>query len=271
MGDGTAAPDDAPAILAYKAASPSKFSVKSRFLLPRDTDENEFRLTREVIRSGALRDYIRANNPGQPVWSDEQLEASWRETLAAHPEPGGDVWVFGYGSLIWNPAIHYVERRIARLHGYHRRFCLWTHLGRGTPERPGLMLGLESGGSCVGMAFRIAAEAVAEEIGIVWRREMFGDAYRARWCRLATGEGPVWAVAFLINPAHPRYAGRPPEAEVVAALAHAAGPLGTTRAYLDNTLAHLEEEGIHDRPLTRLQRLVAAEAGAGRDWPSASP
>ena len=229
----------------------------------RDADQSEFQLTREVIRSGALRDYIRANGPDLPIRSDEELEASWRETLAAHPDPGGDVWVFGYGSLIWNPAIHYVEQRIARLHGYHRRFCLWTHLGRGTVERPGMMLGLEPGGSCVGMAFRIAAASVAEEIGIVWRREMFGDAYRARWRRLATGEGPVWAIAFLINPAHPRYARRPPEAEVVAALAHAAGPLGTTRAYLDNTVAHLAEYGIRDRPLARLQRLATERAGAG--------
>ena len=241
----------------------------------RDTDASEFRLTREVIVSGALRDYIRANAPDVPIRSDEELEASWRETLAARPggspARGGDVWVFGYGSLIWNPAIHYVERRIARLYGYHRRFCLWTHLGRGTPERPGLMLGLEPGGSCVGMAFRIAAAAVAEEIGIVWRREMFGDAYRARWCRVATGEGPVWAVTFLINPAHPRYACRPPEAEMVDALAHAEGPLGTTRAYLDNTLAHLAEYGIRDRPLARLQRLAARAAEASRDRPPASP
>ncbi len=227
----------------------------------RDADASEFRLTREVILSGALRDYIRANNPGMPVWSDEQLEASWREALAARPDPGGDVWVFGYGSLIWNPAIHYVERRVARLYGYHRRFCLWTHLGRGTPDRPGLMLGLEPGGSCVGMAFRIAAAAVAEEIEIVWRREMFGGAYRARWVRLSTANGPVDAITFLINPAHPRYADRPPEAETVAALAHAEGPLGTTRAYLDNTLAHLAEYGIRDRPLARLQRLAAREAG----------
>ncbi|MDE0702622.1 MAG: gamma-glutamylcyclotransferase [Rhodospirillaceae bacterium] len=230
----------------------------------RDADENEFRLTREVILSGALRDYIRANAPDVPILSDEELEASWRETLAARPggsaARGGDVWVFGYGSLIWNPAIRFVERRIARLYGYHRRFCLWTHLGRGTPERPGLMLGLEPGGSCVGMAFRIAAEAADEEIEVVWRREMFGGAYRARWCRVATAGGPVDAIAFLIDPAHPRYADRPPEAEMVDALAHAAGPLGTTRAYLDNTLAHLAEYGIRDRPLARLQRLAARAA-----------
>ena len=236
-----------------------------------DAARNEFLLTRESIRTGALREYVRANGADLPIWSDEQLEASWRETLAARPDPGGDVWVFGYGSLIWNPAIRFVERRIARLYGYHRRFCLWTHLGRGTPERPGMMLGLEPGGSCVGTAFRIAAAAVAEEIGIVWRREMFSGAYRPRWVRLSTGGGSVDAITFLIEPTHPRYAGRPPEAEVVAALAHAEGPLGSTRAYLDNTLAHLAEYGIRDRPLARLQRLVAREAGAGRDWPSASP
>lgn len=260
MGDGTAAPDDAPAFLPYKAASPSKSSAKSRPLLSRDADENEFQLTREIIKSGSLRDFVRASGVSLPMLSDEELERSWTETLAQNPDPSGDIWIFGYGSLIWNPAFHHVERRIARLHGYHRRFCLWTQLGRGSIERPGMMLGLEPGGSCVGAAFRIAAAAVREEIEIVWRREMFSGAYRPRWVRLATGEGPVNAATFLINPAHPRYAGRPPEAEVVAALAHAEGPLGTTRAYLDNTLAHLAECGIRDRPLARLQRLAARAA-----------
>lgn len=264
MGDGTVAPGDARSILAYKAASPSKISGKSTLLLMRDAAESEFQLTREIIKSGSLRDFVRASGVSLPMLSDEELERAWTETLTENPDPSGDVWIFGYGSLIWNPAFHYVERRIARLHGFHRRFCLWTQLGRGSIERPGMMLGLEPGGSCVGAAFRIAATAVAEEIEIVWRREMFSGAYRPRWVRLSTGAGPVDAATFLINPAHPRYAGRPPEAAVVAALAHAEGPLGTTRAYLDNTVAHLEEEGIHDRPLTRLRRLVAQEAGAGQ-------
>ncbi len=219
-------------------------------------------LTRETIRSGALQAYVRASGAAVPMLSDDELRESWTRILAGHPDPGGDVWIFGYGSLIWNPAFHHVERRIARLHGYHRRFCLWSHLGRGSAERPGLMLGLERGGSCFGMAFRIAAAAVADELEIVWRREMFGGAYRPRWVRLHTGAGPVAAVTFPIEPEHPRYAGRQPEAAVVAALAHAEGPLGTARSYLDNTVDHLEAHGIRDRSLSRLRRLVA-EAAAG--------
>lgn len=220
-------------------------------------------LTRENIKSGLLQDMIKAGGALLPLLSDEELEKSWTETLAARPEPdGGDIWVFGYGSLIWNPAFHFVEKRIARLNGYHRRFCLWTHLGRGTPERPGMVLGLERGGSCVGVAFRIAAEAVDDEVEIIWRREMVSGSYWPRWTRLSTEDGLVNAVSFVINPDHPRYACKPPEHEVVASLAHAAGPLGAAREYLDNTVQHLDELGIHDRSLRRLKRLVSEEADA---------
>ena len=204
---------------------------------------------------------IKAGGALLPLLTDEELEQSWSETLARHPSPGADVWVFGYGSLIWNPAFHFVEKRIARLIGYHRCFCLWTHLGRGTPERPGMVLGLEPGGSCVGVAFRIAAEAVAEEVEVIWRREMVSGAYTPRWTRLSTADGPVTAVSFVINPEHPRYAEKPPEHEIVASLAHAKGPLGAAREYLDNTVDHLDDLGIHDRSLRRLRRLVAEEAG----------
>lgn len=223
-------------------------------------------LTRENIKSGVLQDMIKAGGALLPLLTDEELEKSWTETLANRPESvrrdGGDIWVFGYGSLIWNPAFHFVEKRIARLTGYHRRFCLWTHLGRGTPEQPGMVLGLERGGSCVGVAFRIAAAAVQDEVEIIWRREMVSGAYHPRWTKLSTEEGPVTAVTFVINPDHPRYACKPPESEIVASLANAAGPLGAARDYLDNTVDHLDELGIRDRGLRRLRRLVSEQCKA---------
>ena len=175
MGDGTVAPGDARSILAYKAASPQKPFGKSTLLLTRDAAENEIQLTREIIKSGSLRDFVRASGVSLPMLSDEELERSWTETLADNPDPSGDLWIFGYGSLIWNPAFHYVERRIARLHGFHRRFCLWTQLGRGSIERPGMMLGLERllrrrglpdrrGGGCRGNRDRLAARDVQRRL-----------------------------------------------------------------------------------------------------------
>jgi len=170
--------------------------------------------------------------------------------------------VFGYGSLIWNPAFEFVERRVARVRGFHRRFCLWTHLGRGTPARPGLMLALEQGGSCRGVAFRIADAAARSELEILWRREMIGGSYLARWIVVETDAGPVRAIAFTINRANERYAGRLPEDVMAATIARAHGQLGACAEYLFNTVSHLSALGIRDRPLERLRDQVARHCGA---------
>ena len=124
-------------------------------------------LTREQIRSGWVQQIAREGG-GIHVLSDAELEASRRATLAR--APSDDIWVFGYGSLIWNPAFHFVERRLGTIHGWHRRFCLWTTLGRGSPDCPGLMLGLDRGGSCRGIVLRIAPEDVEVELDVLWRR-----------------------------------------------------------------------------------------------------
>ena len=112
--------------------------------------------------------------------SDAEIEADLDATLASHP-PGEDVWLFGYGSLMWNPAIEFAERRAGAVHGWHRRFCLWLHMGRGSPDNPGLMLALERGGRCAGMLFRIPAADARDELLLAWRRELFTGAYRSRW------------------------------------------------------------------------------------------
>ena len=104
-----------------------------------------------------------------------------RERHSRSVAPDQDVWVFGYGSLMWNPAFHHVELRPARLHGWHRSFCLWNTFGRGSPEKPGLMLALQPGGACAGVALRIAADAVPSELGVLWNREMLTGAYLPRW------------------------------------------------------------------------------------------
>lgn len=214
-------------------------------------------LTRDSIKSGFIREMIEAGQGIVPFLSEDELQASRAEALAAAPD--GDIWVFGYGSLIWNPAFHHDERRIARLHGFHRRFCLWTHLGRGTPDRPGLVLGLERGGSCTGLAFRIDRAAAEEELDIVWRREMVSGAYMPRWVKLKIGRHTVMGLTFVINHQHPRYTGEIPETEIIGAIAGAAGPLGPCADYLFNTVDHLRQMGIYDAPLEQLATGVRAE------------
>ena len=221
-------------------------------------------LTRETIQAGTV--ISMASAGGMRVLSDEERAASIAATLEARP-PGagevqgdgaGDLWLFGYGSLIWNPAFHFTERRKGRIHGWHRRFCLWTPLGRGSPEQPGLVLGLERGGACTGMAFRLHCDQVACELDIIWRREMLSGAYRPRWVRVATAEGPVDAITFTIDPGNPRYAGRLGEDEIVRVVATAVGRLGPCTDYLFKTAEALAGLGLEDRTLKRLKRRVEA-------------
>lgn len=218
-------------------------------------------LTREVLLSGELTRMVAAQEGASAMSLDDMRRS--REQVVARLSPGEDLWLFGYGSLIWNPAIHFVERQVARLHGYHRRFCLWTHLGRGTRERPGLTLGLDRGGSCGGVAFRIAADDVEAELDVVWRREMVTNAYRPTWVKLRMAGRMVPAVAFVINHEHARYARNLCDEEITTVIAVAEGQLGPCRDYLYNTVAHLEALGIQDRGLARLADAVRARRGAG--------
>jgi cation transport protein ChaC len=220
--------------------------------------KGEIKLTRESIMDGSVRRWLTKADPSLKVATDEEHVASIAAMLKARPEAPGDVWIFAYGSLIWNPTIHTLERRCAELRGYHRRFCLWTHLGRGTPDCPGLMLALERGGSCRGIAYRIAESQAEHELMILWRREMVTGAYQPRWVKTVTPEGPVAAIAFTMNAKHERYAGRLPDAQVVAVLAHAEGPLGSCSKYLFSTVEHLRELGIRDRGMERLAHEVEA-------------
>ncbi|HUZ75115.1 MAG TPA: gamma-glutamylcyclotransferase [Stellaceae bacterium] len=223
-----------------------------------DQPEFRFEITRETVLSGAIRDYIRSADPTAQLQTDAEHRAAVMRMLAERPDGGGDVWLFAYGSLIWNPMVEFVERRVATVRGYHRRFCLWSHLGRGSAHAPGLILGLERGGVCRGVAYRIAAARAQEELELVWRREMATTVYCPRWVSMPTPEGAGRAIAFVVNRSHPRYAGLLSEAEIAAAIARAKGPLGPCAAYLFNTVEHLEALGVPDRRLGRLRDQVRA-------------
>lgn len=187
--------------------------------------------------------------------TDEERSAHVAEMLACAPRPKR-IWVFGYGSLMWNPAFHYVERRTARIYGFHRQFCLWARGGRGSPERPGLMLSLESGGSCTGVAYRIAPEPAVTELDVLWRREMSSWSYRPVWITAYTRRGPEPAIVFAVNRSHERYVPGLDAETIARYLATGVGLNGSCREYLFDTVEHLRELGIRDRLMEALARRV---------------
>lgn len=190
---------------------------------------------------------------GSPVISPEQREASLKRFII-EIAPGDDAWVFGYGSLMWNPAIHVAESRPGSIHGYHRSFCFDMLLWRASPECPGLMLALDRGGSCHGVAHRITTEHIGSELRILWMREMVGGIYQPRWVQVRMGDGSVRAITFVANRAHPRYAGKLPAETIAYRIARAAGEFGTNRQYLFELEKHLESLGILDGPMHRLAK-----------------
>lgn len=216
-------------------------------------------ITREVLEADGIRDVMQARHPDVPLLSDGYLRESLWATLQARPDHGATddpVWLLAYGSLLWNPCVAVAERRLARLRGYHRDFRLRLTYGRGSPERPGLMLGLTPGGSCRGVGLRIAGEDPVHELHLVWRRELLTGVYRPRWVQLETEAGRVSAIAFVVDPRHRCYCGRIDDDGIVELLSSGHGLLGTCAEYLDNTVEALDARGIHDRRLHRLRHQV---------------
>lgn len=166
--------------------------------------------------------------------------------------PGTDLWVFGYGSLMWNPEFPYAERRQALLRGYHRRFCVYSHRYRGTPDRPGLVLGLDRGGSCRGIAFRVEPPHVDSTIDLLWDREMVSGVYSPKFIKVSTDEGRIPACTFVADRAHRQYCGELGPADVVRFIRQGVGERGPNRDYLANTVGHLRDLGIVDQGLEKL-------------------
>ena len=163
---------------------------------------------------------------------------------------GGPVWLFAYGSLIWRPECESVERQRARVHGYHRGLYLWSHEHRGTPEQPGLVFGLDRGGSCSGFAYRLDEADLDKALLALWQREMPFPAYRPHWlnCRLADGSR-IQALGFVLERHLPCYAGNLPDTLLSQILANATGRYGSTREYVEQTLLALRSHQMPDRNL----------------------
>jgi cation transport protein ChaC len=167
-----------------------------------------------------------------------------------------DLWVFGYGSLIWRPEFDFAEQRPARVHGWHRALKMWSRINRGTPERPGLVFGLLTGGCCRGMVFRIAREHGAQTLARLWSREMQMAVYDPRWLVAHTPQGQVRALAFTLSRNSPSHTGELSAEEYRAIFSEAQGIYGTTLDYAHRTLEELRRHDIRDRNLEKLLKLI---------------
>ncbi|WMS41420.1 gamma-glutamylcyclotransferase [Acuticoccus sp. MNP-M23] len=195
--------------------------------------------------------------------SDAVREHSRTQTLAAHG--GGDLWVFGYGSLMWDPAFHFSEVRRATVDGYARRFVLKDVWGaRGTVDNPGMMAALDRGDCCEGLAFRIARSEIDTETEVLWRREMVGPGYIPTFVTARLDGETVSALTFVADHAAEQIDPALTRAEQIHYIAHGTGFLGTSKEYLANIVRQFAALGIDDAECTELLEAVEAYGAAAQ-------
>lgn len=202
-------------------------------------------LNRNAIRSGA---YLESFDslPSEMLWTQARIDASLAQTLRERPDQS-DVWVFAYGSLLWNPISEFDSRRIATLHGWHRSFCIRMIAGRGTPEQPGRMLSLEPGDSTQGVALRLCGATLEEELRILWTREMVTGAYRPTWAAVTLDDGTqVAAIAFVAEPDGLQYESDARASAIAPSMAAASGLFGTNAEYVFKLQNALTDCGLND-------------------------
>jgi cation transport protein ChaC len=181
-----------------------------------------------------------------PFLTDAERAQSLRDTLANAPD-GGEVWVFGYGSLMWNPAFTHVDRCVGTVHGYRRRFCVLSARARGTPENPGLGLGLQrEDGECRGIVYQLGGDGLNADLLALWNREMTSGIYQPHWLPVETPTGEVTAIAFVVDRGHLQYAGDLSTDEQAAIIHRAAGTYGPSRDYLARTIRELTALGVSE-------------------------
>jgi cation transport protein ChaC len=195
--------------------------------------------------------------------TDGEIERTRKNALAGRLD--GDLWVFGYGSLMWDPAFIFSEVRRGRIVGYHRNFCLKDTMGgRGTRELPGLMAALDEGGGCNGLAFRIEAERVDEETAVLWRREMIAPAYKPIFAEVTTQFGTIEALSFAADHNAAMIDAEITRSQQVRYIATGTGILGSSLEYLENMRSHFDALGIVDKEILELVDEVSAYRNAAR-------
>ena len=213
-------------------------------------------ITRESILNGTIRRLVEQSGDDGRLMTDQEREQIVEKMIETAPSRDS-IWIFGYGSLIWNPAVHFTEKLRGKVHGYHRSFCLWSTIGRGSPSQPGLMLGLERGGSCNGIFYRLDRREIWSELDIVFRRELITAAYQPTWVSARISDNSRFkAIAFVINRSHNRYAGALDDETVIQTIAEAKGTLGSCSEYLYETVLQLDNLGMPDRRLASIARRV---------------
>jgi cation transport protein ChaC len=181
--------------------------------------------------------------------------------------PKGDLWVFGYGSLMWSPGFSYEQKAAGRLHGYHRALCILSTRYRGTKRKPGLVMGLCRGGSCWGMAFRVDAGRVRHALVRLWQREMPRRVYAPRLLKVQLRSGrQINALAFLADPTHPAYVRELDLQGRARLVAQGMGQRGLCVDYIRNTIDHMDGVGVRDPHLERILHAALALRldGSGR-------
>jgi cation transport protein ChaC len=229
-------------------------------------------LSRRDLEEGRMRAvYVEALS-GHHALTDEELSASLTATLAKRPK-GAGWWVFAYGSLLWNPLFPFAEARRVNARGWHRRFCLWSLASRGRPDAPGLVLGLDRGGSCPGVAYRLPAPLAIDELHLLWRREMVTGAYAPRWLRLDADGKPLVGLGFVVRRDHPQYAGELGVIDQARVISTACGAFGSSADYLERTRVALVTHGVVDPYLESVAKAVAGfcPAQASLPMPGSTP
>jgi cation transport protein ChaC len=180
--------------------------------------------------------------------------------------PRGDLWVFGYGSLMWSPDFPHAEKKAGRVHGYHRSLCILSSQYRGTPDKPGLVMGLCPGGSCRGIAFRAPASHAKEVVDTLWKREMLNNVYMPKFVPVSlAGTQRVHALAFIADTKHRQFVDELDVAGRARLVAQGIGQRGRCVDYIRNTLDHMRELGVHDPHLTRiLETALDLSTGASK-------
>lgn len=228
--------------------------LKDKFVQPEDS---RLRLSLEDFKKIDAKAAMDGRQKGWRL-SHEEREAKRKACIEERPEP--DLWIFGYGSLMWDPSINAVELRRARLNGWSRRFCLNQSFGRGTVEKPGLMLAVDRShpDACAGIAMRIPKDRVETETTFLFRREMITGAYIADLLEMETPQGSIVALVFCANQNHENYQNLT-EPMIVQRIAHARGPVGSNIEYLEKLVVDFDALNIKDENLRRLLRKAHAD------------